>query len=129
MAAQGTGAPFEVRFSRTPSWLRVHVTGESTFGNTLACWQAIATEVARDPVDSLLLVDELQGEPLQEAEWLGLVERMSGQGLEKTRIAHVKPQGLQQIEYCEIFARDAGFVARVFHDEHAAELWLRYGET
>ena len=35
--------------------------------------------------------------------------------------------GLQGIEYCEIFAREAGFHARVFDNEATAELWLRYG--
>jgi hypothetical protein len=54
---------------------------------------------------------------------------MANHGLEQMRIAHVKPHGLHRIEYCEIFAREAGFDARVFDDEHAAELWLRYGET
>jgi hypothetical protein len=34
---------------------------------------------------------------------------------------------LQGSEYCEIFAREAGFDARVFSNEATAELWLRYG--
>jgi len=50
-----------------------------------------------------------------------------GKGLENVRIAHVKPHGLQQIEYCELHAREVGFVARVFTREIEAELWLRYG--
>ena len=129
MAAQGSGAPLQVNFSRRSSQLRVHVTGESTLENTVAYWQAIVAEVAREPAASLLLIDELTGRPLMQAEWLSLVQHMAGHGLEDVRIAHVKPHGLQQIEYCEIFARDAGFNARVFDDEHAAGLWLRYGET
>ena len=119
----------QVNFSRRSSQLRVHVTGESTLENTVAYWQAIVAEVAREPAASLLLIDELTGRPLMQAEWLSLVQHMAGHGLEDVRIAHVKPHGLQQIEYCEIFARDAGFNARVFDDEHAAGLWLRYGET
>ena len=50
-------------------------------------------------------------------------------GLEQVRIAHVRPAGLQQLEYCEIFAVELGFQAHVFVDERAAELWLRYGEA
>jgi hypothetical protein len=118
-----------VSFNRRPSSLRVHVTGESTLDNTLAYWHAIVAEVGSEPTDAILLVDELRGEPLMEVEWLSLVQHMEGHGLERVRIAHVRPRGLQQIEYCEIFAREAGFNARVFDDEHAAELWLRYGET
>lgn len=129
MTAQGSSAPLQVKFSRRPSLLRVHVTGDSTLENTVAYWQAIVAEIERAPVASLLLIDELSGRPLMQAEWLSLVQNMAGHGLENVRIAHVKPQGLQQIEYCEIFARDAGFSARVFDDEHAADLWLRYGET
>lgn len=129
MPAQGSGAAFRVGFRRGPALLRVQVNGESTLENTVAYWRAIVEEFAREPAASLLLIDELQGEPLTEGEWLSLVQQMAGQGLENARIAHVKPHGLQQIEYCEIFARDAGFNARVFDDEHAAELWLRYGET
>jgi len=43
------------------------------------------------------------------------------------RIAHVKPQGLQRVEYCELFAREAGLTARVFTEESVADLWLRHG--
>jgi hypothetical protein len=107
----------------------VQVIGESTLENTLAYWRAIADEMHSEPADSILLVDELLGESLGQHEWLSLVEQMQGHGLERVRIAHVRPHGLELIEYCEIFAREAGFNARVFDDEHAAGLWLRYGET
>lgn len=129
MSSQGPHAPFLISFVRRQAQLHVEVVGESTLDNTLAYWRAIVEEVQRRPASSILLVDQLRGAPLGEGEWLSLVEQMKGHGLERVRIAHVKPQGLQQIEYCEIFARDAGFDARVFDDEHAADLWLRYGET
>jgi len=129
MSSQAPRSPFLVSFARRQAQLNVQVIGESTLENTLAYWRAIVEEVRLRPAASILLVDELQGEPLAEGEWLSLVEQMAGHGLERVRIAHVKPQGLQQIEYCEIFARDAGFDARVFDDEHVAALWLRYGET
>jgi hypothetical protein len=129
MSSHGSHAPFLVRFNRRQSQLRVQVIGESTLKNTVAYWSAIVGEVDREPATSILLIDELLGEPLSEGEWFNLVGQIKGRGLEEVRIAHVKPHGLQQIEYCEIFAREAGFQARVFDDEHAAELWLRYGET
>lgn len=129
MTSHGSHAPFLVRFQRRQTQLRVQVIGESTLKNTLAYWSAIVGEVKREPAASILLIDELLGEPLTESEWFDLVERIKGHGLEGVRIAHVKPHGLQQIEYCEIYAREAGFQARVFDEEHAAELWLRYGET
>ena len=43
------------------------------------------------------------------------------------RIAHVRPAGMAQLEYCEICAREAGIDARAFDDLAAAERWLRYG--
>lgn len=120
---------FFITSSRRGPQLRVHVIGESTLDNTIAYWQAILAEVEKAPAAQLLLIDELLGEPLTESEWLSLVRSMVNHGLERMRIAHVKPHGLQRIEHCEIFARDAGFDARVFDDERAAELWLRYGEA
>lgn len=129
MSPHSKHPPFFIRSSRHRSQLRVRVIGESTLDNTIAYWQAILAEVEREPAAQLLLIDELQGEPLTESDWLSLVRNMANHGLERVRIAHVKPHGLQRIEYCEIFARDAGFDARVFDDEHAAEIWLRYGEA
>ena len=81
--------------------------------------RALGDELARAAAQ-LLLIDELLGEPLTESEWLSLVRNMANHGLEQMRIAHVKPHGLQRIEYCEIFARDAGFQAHVFENEVAA---------
>jgi hypothetical protein len=129
VSSQGPQAPFLISFVRRQARLHVEVVGESTLENTLAYWRAIVEEIQSTPASSILLVDQLRGDPLAEGEWLNLVEQMKGHGLERVRIAHVKPQGLQQIEYCEIFARDVGFDARVFDDEHAADLWLRYGEA
>lgn len=127
MAPRGSRGP-GVEFRRESGWLHVEVVGESTLDNTVAYWQAIAAELQREPVANILLVDRLMGEPLTQSQWFDLVARMRGAGLERVRIAHVRPVGLQSIEYCEIFARDAGFEARVFDDEHAAALWLKYGE-
>jgi hypothetical protein len=121
-------SPFRIRFSRDGDLLRAGVVGESTLENTMAYWQAIVSEVRREPTRCLLLVDELRGAPLGEAQWQRLVEAMRGSGMEGVRIAHVKPQGLQKLEYCELYAREAGFDAHVFDEELAAKFWLRYGD-
>lgn len=120
---------FSVAFAAHPAGLRVELHGANTFDNTLAYWQQIVAEVRHRKPAGLLLVDELQGPSLDAAQWLVLVSSMRGLGLEKVRIAHVRPAGLQQLEHCEIFAVELGFQARVFVDERAAELWLRYGEA
>lgn len=122
-AGNGNG----MRFRPTRTGLRANATGPGTYAATFACWQAIVVQVRERQPKTVLLIDEMRGPPLRADEWHGLVDAMRGQGLENVRIAHVKPMGLQGIEYCEIFAREAGFHARVFDNEATAELWLRYG--
>jgi len=117
----------QVSFRRIPGGLRAHVTGTGTFANTVSSWRTVLVEVRERKPATLLLVDELRGPPLSAGEWHDLVEALRGQGLENVRIAHVKPRGLQSIEYCEIYAREAEFEARVFDNETTAGLWLRYG--
>jgi len=118
---------FEISFSTHPAGLRAWVRGEGTLDNTLAYWQAIVAEVAERRSRALLLIDELRGDPLSEAQWRQLVEMIRGGVLDQVRIAHVKPLGLQMIEYCELFAIEAGMKARVFSNEAEAALWLRHG--
>jgi hypothetical protein len=111
----------------TRTGLRAKATGAGTFDAMVECWRTIAAEARSRHPRTVLLIDEMQGPPLRPDEWKTLVDLMRNQGLESVRIAHVKPYGLQGIEYCEIFAHEAGFDARVFSDETTAELWLRYG--
>ncbi|MGO3127024.1 MAG: hypothetical protein ACTIJY_03010 [Luteimonas sp.] len=106
--------------------LHVHVTGAATFANAMAYWEAIATAIAERPAQMLLLVDELAGAPMTEAQWKQLVAEV-GPGLGQLRIAHVKPHGLDTVEYCVLSAMGAGLDARVFEDARMASLWLRYG--
>ena len=103
------------------------VSGERTLANTIAYWEGIVAEVTAQPPKWLFLVDRLQGDELSIDERRSLVERMKGQGLAGIRIAHVKPSGMDHLEYCEIFAREAGIDARAFADMGVAERWLRYG--
>ena len=107
--------------------LRALVHGESDYVNTLEYGRRIAAELRERNPRGLLLVDETSGEPMTGDEWQALVRAMSGEGLERVRIAHVKPLGLQRIEYCELHAREAGIDARVFTNEKEASVWLRYG--
>jgi hypothetical protein len=107
--------------------LRVEVSGAGDYANTIAYWRTIVEAVHEHHPRALLLIDLTTGPALKPEEWKSLVDAMSGSGLERLRIAHVKPRGLQQIEYCELYAREAGFTARVFTDEGEAGIWLRYG--
>ena len=107
--------------------LHVRVSGASTVPNTVAYWRLIAQAAREHGAEALLLVDMMSGEPLQEDDWQQVVTSLRDEGLQRLRIAHVKPLGLQQVEFCEIFARDAGIEARVFENETLAGIWLRYG--
>jgi hypothetical protein len=122
-----TDDTFVVRTAQHHGGLRVEVTGPGTYANTVAYWKTIVAAVNEQRPRGLLLIDRTTGAPLSAEQWKGLVELMVGQGLENVRIAHVKPMGLQRIEYCELYAGDAGLVARVFTEESEADLWLRYG--
>lgn len=111
-----------------PAGLRVHVTGANTLANTIAYWTRVLREVRAHP-RAVLLVDELRGPPLTADDWQVLVGAMAGSALLHVRIAHVKPRGLDTVEFCELHAKDAGFDARVFVHEDEASRWLRHGET
>ena len=119
------GNAVEVRPMRDA--LRVRATGIGSLDATIACWTRIVAEGGERRPSAVLVIDEMTGPPLSADDWKTLVERLSGHGLEGLRIAHVKPHGLEAIEYCEIYAREAGFNARVFDQEATATRWLRYG--
>jgi len=123
------GDPLVVRSSRNHGVLRVEVSGPGTYANTLAYWKTLVAAVNEQTPRGLLLIDITTGTELSPQEWKALVDAVSGKGLEAVRVAHVKPHGLQQIEFCELYAREAGITARVFTDEAEADLWLRYGAS
>ncbi|MCC8364288.1 hypothetical protein LK996_14525 [Lysobacter sp. A6] len=103
------------------------VTGTRSVANTAAYWEAILAEVLRQRPRWLYVDDRMKGAEIAIGEWFALVDAMKGRGLEGLRIAHVKPVGVNHLEYCEIFAREAGLEARAFSDPGTAERWLRYG--
>jgi len=121
-------AGYTIEITAHGSGMRAEVAGGSSVEAALGYWREIARWARERGADSLLLVDRLEGDPLTEADWLDLVTGMQGEGLEKLRIAHVRPLGLHDVEFCEIFARDAGIEARVFENETLANVWLRFGE-
>lgn len=126
LESQSGDVGFEVSFEDIPIGLHARVFGFGGFEETVASWREILVEVRKRNPAALLLIDELHGNPLTGPQWHALVEAMRGQGLEQTRIAHVKPAGRNSIEFCELFARGIGIDARVFEDEEAAVLWLEY---
>jgi hypothetical protein len=120
------GADCRMEFRSEGSLLRAWASGTSSFAATVACWQQIIAEVQSRHPQTLLLVDRLEGRGLTGMEWESLVHATRGMGLESVRIAHVKPQGLETLEYCEIYAREVGLDARVFEDEASALFWLQH---
>ena len=124
-----TEAPvdYALKLTRSGAGLRAEVRGQRTLETTIAYWEVILDHVKQRRPRWLLVLDTLRGNELKASEWKELVEAMAGRGLEGVRIAHVKPFGLDHIEYCEIYAREAGLEARAFADEGVAERWLRYG--
>ena len=103
------------------------VRGERTLQNTVSYWERILDQIHEQRPKWVYLCDLLSGDELAISEWRALVEKMKGRGLEGMRIAHVKPNGMDHLEYCEIFAREAGIDARAFSDAGVADRWLRYG--
>jgi hypothetical protein len=118
---------YRITFRREGGGLRATVKGRRTFENTKAYWTAIVAQIHKSRPQWLLVCDLLTGNELSINEWYTLVHDMKGKGLEGLSIAHVKPSGMDHLEYCEIFAREAGIDARAFNDEGVAERWLRYG--
>jgi hypothetical protein len=123
-------ASFRIEYQRHGSLLRAHVTGTNgTLETTLAYWMAMAEEVRRDPPRSLLVVDDMEGEPPPPEQLSQFVQAMVGLGFEGVRVAYVEAhaQQIPEIEHGKILAREHGFDARVFGNETDAALWLRHG--
>ena len=127
----GDGPLFHIEFGTADYGLRAWVTGTNgTLETTVAYWRAIAEEVRRRMPPGLLVVDDMEGEPPPPGQLLEFVQAMQGQGMEAVRIAYVErhAEQLAQVEFAGLLANEHGFNARVFADETAAALWLRYGE-
>lgn len=121
---------FHIDYGREGGLLRAHVTGvNGTLETTLAYWTALAAELRREPSASLLVVDDMEGEPPPPEQLAQFVQAMVGMGFEGVRVAYVEAhaQQIPAVEFGEILAREQGFDARVFGNEADARLWLRHG--
>lgn len=122
---------YAVAFERRRGTLRVHLSApRRDYAGMLVAWQAIVEELAHRQAESLLVVSDVQGPPLSVAQIEAFVHGIRGRGLEQLRIAYVYPHvtGWAEAQTAEILALEAGFEARVFDDERAADTWLRHGE-
>ena len=121
---------FSIDYHRQGSLLRAHVTGvNGTLETTMAYWMSMAEEVRREPPRSLLVVDDMEGDPPPPEQLAQFVQAMVGLGFEGVRVAYVEAhaQQIPEVEHGEILAREQGFDARVFGNETDAALWLRHG--
>ena len=122
---------FSIAFTPAVYGLRAHVTGvNGTLETTLAYWRRIAEEVRQVRPSGILVVDDMDSEPLPPEELMKLVLSMRGEGMEDVRIAYVEMDAMEipRVELAGLIAYEHGFVARVFDNEEAAAIWLRYGE-
>lgn len=126
-----SGPAFHIDYERDGELLRAHVTGiNGSLETTLAYWKALAAELQRDPrPKSLLVVDDMEGEPPPPEQLAQFVQAMVGMGFEGVRVAYVEAHAEQipAVEFGEILAREQGFDARVFGNEDDARIWLRHG--
>lgn len=122
---------FRISFRREEGHLRAAVSGYvGSLETTIAYWSAIGEEIRQARPLSLLVVDQMEGGPMPEAQLPQLVDAMNGRGFEGLRIAYVEGhlEQLAQAEGAEILAREGGFNVRVFANEMDAAVWLRHGE-
>lgn len=119
---------FRITLRREAGELQAYVGGANTRENTFGYWRAITEALEAQPAGLLMLVDELEGPPLEADDWRALVAEF-GPRLGRLRVAHVKPRGLGTVEHCMLSAIGSGLEAQVFADVHVAGLWLRYGHS
>jgi hypothetical protein len=124
------GLRFFLAVEERPAYLFAEVTGpQDSLEVSVAFWRQLADETQRRGSAKLMVVDRLEGTPLDPEGMARLVMRMVGFGLERVRIAYVEPtaEHVPAMEHGEIFAAEMGFDARVFGDVGHADRWLRHG--
>lgn len=122
---------FRISFRREDGHLRAGVSGYGgSLETTVAYWSAIGEEIRQARPLSLLVVDQMEGGPMPEAQLPQFIDAMLGRGFEGLRIAYVEGhlEQLAQAEAAEILACEKGFNVRVFVNEMDAAVWLRHGE-
>jgi hypothetical protein len=122
---------YQLEFRSSGNELQVAVRGnQRNADNTLACWLRIAGEVRLRNPRRLLVVSDVEGEPMQPEDMRALFGKLSGRGMEGVRVAYVDLQSFKtpRMETAEILASEHGFSVRIFDNRIAAEMWLRHGE-
>ncbi|MCR6496672.1 hypothetical protein LJB71_10875 [Thermomonas sp. S9] len=96
---------------------------------TTEYWRQIARTVREVGAGQLLVLDELPGEVMSDAELLRFFDSLAGLGLEAVQIAYVEARldQVARIEYAQLLAQERGYRVRTFANEPEARLWLRYG--
>ena len=126
------GLAYSLAIDERAGTLFAEVTGpQDSLEVSVAYWRELAAEAARRRSRRMLVVDHLEGTPLDPEGLAVLIGRLVGIGLESIRIAFVEPTArhLPAMEHGEIFAAELGFDARVFGDTGHADRWLRYGSA
>lgn len=131
-----TGTPSESRyrleFDFQPPLLTARVSEGSQLSQLAVIreyWERIAAEVRARGAETLLMIDAMPGDVLEDADLVRLFEATAGLGLEAVRIGYVKLRvdQIPRIEYAELMALERGYRIRMFGNESDARLWLRYG--
>jgi len=124
------GKSFRLRFEDRPHYLVAIVSGnEDSLEVSVAYWQRVLAECRTRRAGNLLLVDEIDGPPMQADTLAQLIARFEGTGLEAIRIAFVElvTANVPLMEHGQILAMEKGFQARVFSRMDDADRWLRFG--
>jgi hypothetical protein len=124
------GHRFNVLYENRPGYLFAKIDGpQDSLEISLAYWRELAMECQRRNAKRLLVVDQLQGEPLGLKAIEALIIGWIGTGLELIQMAFVELDSVNVafMEHGQIFATEKGFTARVFTEFDEAERWLRYG--
>ncbi|WP_256645185.1 hypothetical protein [Thermomonas paludicola] len=127
------GNGYRLEFDFQPPLLTVRLLGavaaEANLAVTREYWLRIAERARECGAGQLLVLDELPGEVMGDADLARFFDEISGMGLERVQIAYVEGRldQIPRIEYVEQLALERGYRARVFGNESDALLWLRYG--
>ena len=130
----GEGYQLECRFLSPLLEVRLRALDpafKTTLPITLAYWLEIAVHLAETGATQLLVLDDLPGEVMTDAELGEFFRAVDGTGLDRARIAYVEGRSDQmvRIEEAELMALERGYRIRMFNNEADARIWLRYGEA
>ena len=129
------GDRYRLLFEFQPPLLIVRLQGqvgpEENLAVTTEYWRKIARAVTEAGAAQLLVLDEMPGEVMTDAELERFFDSLAGLGLENVQIAYVEARvdQIPRIEYAQVLAQERGYRVRTFGNEAEAILWLRYGQV